>query len=101
MPCSLQGEIEAFEISVRGLNEENHHDFHVTLPVQSNFDKNQDFSISLRELKAEYNYTYEVSAVTVNKHGKKFKGENATLKAYHPAGSKIQYRKFQNSVKIF
>lgn len=94
LPCSLQGKLKEFEIYVFGLNslnlkETEYHNFSLTLVVQSELDGNELFSINLGELKAKYLYNFNVSAITVDNTGKKFKGDNATLKDIHyPPGSK-------------
>ncbi|XP_076643633.1 tyrosine-protein phosphatase 10D-like isoform X2 [Halictus rubicundus] len=61
-PCSPNGEIEYFNVSVYGIRS-NHspHSFSVQKYIPNNITRNDIFVINLKELQAEYNYSVEIS----------------------------------------
>lgn len=77
LPCSLNGELEYFKIdgygSWDGRHPEEHrnHSILVRVPVDPNFQKNDVFSLNLGELRAQYTYLFNISAVNrgANKEG--------------------------------
>lgn len=94
LPCRLQGILKKFKVIYNGWRRFNetkiiYDNGSKILFVPSDFDKNENFSINLGELKAEYNYTYEVSAVTTDDHENGFTGKKAVWVEEYPSGSKI------------
>ncbi|XP_015605731.1 receptor-type tyrosine-protein phosphatase eta [Cephus cinctus] len=67
LPCALHGEIDYFHISVYGTRTDFNDDFFDRIyNITTAIGNNDIFSINLGELKAEYNYTFEVSAKVID-----------------------------------
>lgn len=64
------------------------YEFNKSFIIKPEFYTNENFSTNLGELRAEYLYTYNISAITVNQYGEEFQGKNATLERIYPPGSK-------------
>ncbi|XP_012148042.2 receptor-type tyrosine-protein phosphatase H isoform X2 [Megachile rotundata] len=83
-PCSLNGIMEYFNIFVHGTRRNyTPHSFMIKKLVENNINKNDIISINLNELKAEYNYTFEISVKV--KEVKKL-GVPAKHNVLYPAG---------------
>lgn len=84
-PCSLNGIIEYFNVFVHGTRTNYAPDsFSNKQYIPNTINKNDIISINLKELKAEYNYTFEVS---VKVKGVQDFGEPARHTVLYPAGS--------------
>lgn len=62
LPCSLNGQLAGFNVSVRGTRPKHEdHNFFVMYNC-TKYINDHMYSTNLKELKGEYNYTFEISA---------------------------------------
>lgn len=86
LPCSLKGELKHFEVKAAGWKRTNRpdHFINTSLQVDTGFEKNDIFNISLEELRPQYSYAIEISAIIGESDTK---GASYVFNLEYPAGS--------------
>lgn len=88
LPCSLNGELEFFNVSVYGTrNKYPPHSFYKIHKCKEYIHNDYMCLINLNELKGEYNYTFSISTKVMNVDTLKSTSESKL----YPAGSMYQY----------
>ncbi|XP_020278990.1 tyrosine-protein phosphatase 10D isoform X3 [Pseudomyrmex gracilis] len=89
LPCSLNGELEEFEVSVHGIREGfAPHSFSISHKCEEYIDNNHMCLLNLEELRGEYNYSFTISAKVKNVDAF---GEPTVVKnVQYPAGIPLQ-----------
>ncbi|XP_048511505.1 receptor-type tyrosine-protein phosphatase eta isoform X2 [Athalia rosae] len=84
LPCKLNGKIENFVVSVNGTrNGFENHVFNEIYNVSADVNNDERFTLNLGELRAEYNYTFEIAAKV---EGISAYGPSSSCNVIYPAG---------------